>query len=580
MIPQGFIDEVQNRTDIVEIISSYIPMKKAGRNFKAACPFHGEKTPSFMVSPQKQIFHCFGCGEGGGVIQFIMLYEKSTFVEAIEILADRLGLKTPQQSGERGNLKGLLYKVVDEAALFFASNLILPHAKVVCDYLSERGIGPEVIKQFRLGFSGGRNSLISHMRQKNFTLDALSKASLAIFRNDSYRDLFRDRIMFPICDVRSRVVGFGARIYGRNDKAPKYINSLENPLYSKREHLYGLNLSKDEISKKDSVIVTEGYLDMIVPFIHGVKNIVASLGTALTVEQIRVIRRYTTNITLVFDSDKAGQMAVLRALDLLLENDLQVRVVRLPEGMDPDSLIREKGKKAFCALLDECQDFFNYKLDVLKVTTDVNTIEGKANIAKGMLTTIAKLNSEVRKYEYIRKLASAINVKEEVLLAEFNKVGAPTPSRQPSLFKAKVNEPLSITEKILLKYMLTNKKSIPLLKKSVREEDFDSNLAKRVVTHFFNTYSDEESFSCSNIINTLDDKQTSGFIAKILMDDDIPMEKEFFKSSILKLRKNRAKVAREQLKNEIKNAEAEGNRDKLKVLVNKYDKINSEVRNG
>ncbi|UCD15320.1 MAG: DNA primase, partial [Candidatus Omnitrophota bacterium] len=320
MIPQKFIDEVQTRTDIGEVISSYIPLKRAGRNFKALCPFHGEKTPSFMISPQKQIFHCFGCGQGGTVIQFIMQYEKASFVEAIEILARRLGLEIPYQRGEKQKLKTILYDAVEQAAQVFNKNLLSRTAAPVMSYLNKRGISKEVIEQFRIGYAAGRNALADNLRKKGFSLEVLEKSSLVIARESGFRDLFADRIMFPVCDSRARVVGFGARLWRQSSSAPKYINSLENPLYSKRQHLFGLNFAKDHILKEDCVIVVEGYLDMIIPFMAGIKNIVASLGTALTSEQIRLIRRYTTNIVLVFDSDKAGQAASLRALDLLLEN--------------------------------------------------------------------------------------------------------------------------------------------------------------------------------------------------------------------------------------------------------------------
>ena len=285
-----------------------------------------------MISAQKQIFHCFGCNAGGGAIQFVMLYEKTTFVEALEILASRLGMVLPQTGGDSGNFKKRLFEAMEHAVEFFQAELSLEKNRAAKKYLNERGIGEETIRQFKIGLSPvSGEALVKHLRDKGFTLDILEKASLAISRGEEYRDLFRNRVMFPIFDIRSRPVAFGARLW-QNVDGPKYINSIEGPLYSKREHLYGLNFSKDDVIKNDALIIVEGYLDMISPFMLGVRNVAASLGTALTEEQIRVIRRYTGNIVLLFDPDKAGQMAALRAIDLAVENDLKVFAVLLPPG--------------------------------------------------------------------------------------------------------------------------------------------------------------------------------------------------------------------------------------------------------
>ncbi|MFA5271954.1 MAG: DNA primase [Candidatus Omnitrophota bacterium] len=576
MIPQSFIDEIQTRTDIVEIISGYIPLKRAGRNFKANCPFHGEKTPSFMVSQQKQIFHCFGCNEGGGVIQFLMLYEKMTFIEAVETLAKRIGLTMPNISQEKDRFKNILYECLDEASLFFYNNLIEDkNSSAAQIYLNKRGIGTEVIKQFRLGYSLGRNTLIDYLRNKNFTLQVLEKASLAVSGGQGYRDLFRERIMFPIFDIRSRVIGFGARTISTADNIPKYINSIESQLYSKREQLYGLNFSKDEIAKLDEAIVVEGYLDMIIPFMYGIKNIVASSGTALTVEQIRLLRRYTQNITLVFDSDKAGQMATLRALDLLLENDLKVKVVRIPQGYDPDSLLRAKGKDFMLNLLKEKKDFFEFKMDVLKKMYDIESISGKTKIAQEIFVTLNKLSSEIEKYEYIKKLSPYLKVKEEILIAEFKKSFSKKDTRTQSVAQNRANELFPVTEKVLLKFMFSNKKAFSLIRKNLHEEDFAYPLAKKTVSYFFKNYNNGDvDLSSPRIIASIDDKEVSGFVSKILMDDDIPLDSEVFKSSVIKLREIRGRNIKTKLRKDIKEAENTGNKERLKVLIDKFNKMN------
>jgi DNA primase len=591
MIPQKFIEEVQSRTDIVEVIASYLPLKRTGRNFKAHCPFHGEKTPSFIVSPQKQIFHCFGCGEGGGIFQFVSLMEKVNFPEAVEILAKRLGLEIPYEKGKDQGLKARLYEAVNEAATFFHNNLKNDkNCQTHLNYLKKRGIADKTIDKFRIGYAAGNNTLLNHMRKKGFRLEILEKVSLVTSTRGSFRDLFCDRITFPIFDVRSRIIGFGARRAKETPNSPKYINSLENTLYSKREQLFGLNFSKEEISKKGEVVVVEGYLDMIIPFMREVKNIVASLGTALTIEQIRLIKRYASTVILIYDSDKAGQAATLRSIDLLLENDLKVKVVSLEAGFDPDSLVRKKGKDYFLKLLEERRDFFEYKLDILKKTHDSSSIEGKSKIAGQMLATIDKLNSEIEKYEYIRNLSHKLGVKEEIMIAEFRNAFSKktdTYQKQNSYATARVsnnssinNEPLSITEKVLLKSMLTNSKAFSLMRKNLKEEYFNSYLARKTVAFFFNNFNENKDCNVSQLLGKIADKEISGFVSKIIMDDDIPLNNDLFKESLLKLRKKGVVKLKKDLQDQIKEAEAKGDKSKLRELINKYGKINSEVRNG
>ncbi|MCK4912132.1 MAG: DNA primase [Candidatus Omnitrophica bacterium] len=589
MIPQQFIEEVRSRTDIVELVSSYISLKKAGRNFKAVCPFHGEKTPSFVVSPQKQIFHCFGCGEGGGIFQFLTLIEKVTFPEAVEMLGNKLGMVVPYQKSKNAKTKNFLYEVNGEAASFFHN--ILRESKefqAVRTYLAKRGIGPETIKKFNIGFAPGHNSLIQHMRKSNFTLEMLERASLVTSARGSFRDLFINRIIFPIFDIRNRVVGFGARTWEDLLNSPKYINSLENIIYSKRDHLYGLNFAKEEIVKEDSIIVVEGYLDMITPFMRGVKNIAASLGTALTSEQIRLVKRYTSCIILVYDSDKAGEAATTRSIDLILENNLKVKIVRLPKGYDPDSLVHKDGKEVFLKSLEEKLDFFDYKLESLKVFHAADSIEGKTNIVKEMLITLNKLNSEIQKYEYIRKLADDLGLKEEIVIAEFRNNFSKTNGfdKKKSLaesYKDKnINldkEPLSITEKVLLKFMFTNFKAFSIARKNLKWEYFHSHLAQKTVSFLFNSYSAEENGSMQQLLSRTTDKEISSFISRVLMDDDILLDKNLFKKSLIKLHKQAAVGIKKKLKIQIKEFEAKGDKTKVKELMKEYSRINSEVRN-
>jgi len=564
MIPQPFIEDIQAKTDIVEIISSYIPLKRAGRNFKAICPFHHEKTPSFFVNPQKQIFHCFGCGEGGSVIQFLMLYERVTFPEAIEILAKRLGLSIPYQRTDGINK---LYEAMQEAVLFFNKNLLDNKYTGPLKYLEERGILIDTIKKFYIGYAPGKNSLLEYLRNKGFSLENLEKTSLIVAKEDGYRDLFWDRIVFPIFDVRSRPIAFGARIWDNNIKdVPKYINSFETSIYKKREHLFGLNFAKEEILNLDSAIVVEGYLDMIVPYTFGIKNIVASLGTALTDEQINLIKRYTKNIILIFDSDKAGELATIRALDLFLENEILPKIVVLEEGYDPDTLIRKKGKDYFLKLLSNKLDFFDYKISILRKNYNIESIEGKSKIAEDMLFTINKLKSEIEKYEYTKKLSNVLNIKEELLLVELKKNYY---KKNNTSFTNQINikELIPLTEKIIFKFILNNPDLFSVVKKNLREEDFTSNISKKTFSYFL------KNNISSKFVDIILDKEINSFITEILMDEDIPVDKEIFKSSIIKLVKNRAKILKNKIKENIKEAEKNKDKERLKILIDRYNKI-------
>ncbi len=581
MIPQGFIEEIQEKTDIVDLISSYIPLKRAGRNFKALCPFHNEKTPSFFVSPQRQIFHCFGCGQGGGVLQFLMLYERMSFIESVEFLARRLGISIPYQKvSSKDRLKIILYDVVKEACSFFHNNLIsLPSAKEALDYLNSRGINKEIVDMFSIGYAPLGNRLIGYMRKRGVTIDILEKASLVVSKqNGSYVDLFRDRIIFPIYDVRKRPVGFGARIIKDKKDVPKYINSFENILYSKREHLFGLSLSKEEIVNKNSVIVTEGYLDMITPFACGIKNIVASLGTALTIEQIRIIKRYTNNIILVFDSDKAGEKATLKAVDSLIEEGMKAEIAQIPKGLDLDLAIREKGVKFVLSLLEKRIDFFDYKVDIFRNLYDIESIEGKVKIAEELLGTISKLTSEVEKYEYIKKLSQILKVKETVLLSEIRKIDKNI--RREGAFFAKRIETIPLVEKIVIKSMFSNKKVSYALKDKLNAGDFSHPLAKKTFTLFMEKVKEQPSFTYRDLLGIINDKEISSFLSEIMMDDGVKIDKNLLKDCVAKLRRNRLKTIREEIKQQIRQAESLHDTARVRELMARFNKINSEVRNG
>ena len=573
MIPQDFIDQLQQRSDIAEIISGYIPLKKAGRNYKAVCPFHNEKTPSFFVSPQKQIFHCFGCGAGGGVIQFIMLYEKVNFVEAVEIIAQKVGMSVPKSAfSPQAKLKVTLYELAAEAVDFYRANLKSNSSasKRARDYLKKRGLSEEVISQFKIGYApNSSRAVIDYMRKRGYSLNLLEKASLvAGKRSGGYIDLFRDRIIFPIFDVRHKAVGFGGRRLQNDANIPKYINSAENILYNKRQILFGLNLAKDFILKEDYAFVVEGYLDMITPYSGGIKNIVASLGTALTAEQISLLKRYTNNIFIVFDSDKAGQSAALRVLDTFLENDINVKIIMLPSGYDPDKLAREKGKDYFLHLAGQALDFFDFKMKLLKEKYSLSSINGKAEISSQMLSTIKCLPSNIKKYEYTKKLADILEIKEEVVFSELEKINTPLKSGMAKILKHQIAVP--IAEKTVIKFIFLKPKLISLVKKELSPSDFSHSLARKTIEKIFEF---EGEFNFRSFLNYSDDNEVNSFVTDLLMSNEQKMDKDIFKSCILKLRANRIKSAKVALREKIKEAEKKGDKKRMMMFMGEYKKL-------
>ena len=575
-IPEDVINEVQDRCDIVEVISGYIPLKRAGRNFKANCPFHHEKTPSFIVSPDRQIYHCFGCGVGGNVFNFLMRYERLEFPETVEMLARKVGVVLPKKefrSPQAESLNQKLYKINELAGNFYHQFLLSSKEVAAArDYLSKRKVNIESVKKFSLGFAPDSwDSLLRYLRSKNVSLSLMEKAGLSVVREDKsgYYDRFRNRIIFAISDVKSRIVGFGARVLG--DSLPKYINSPETSIYSKGRNIFGLNFSKDSIRKNNFAVIVEGYLDFIVPYQEGIDNIAASSGTALTIEQIRLLKRYTRNVVIVFDADQAGQLATLRSLDLFIEEDMNVKVVDLPEGYDPDSFVRKNNASEFKKKIKEAKNLFDYKLNLLSRQYDLNKIEGKADIAKEMLPTIRRFKNAVLKFNYLKKLAEYLSVKEESLFIELNKL------KNSNVY---VNKPVQLSlsrlrpaEKMILKLILEEKNLIDKFKDTLEMDDFQDERIKGIIALIFNLISQGKEISSNRLINLSKNEATAELIAGLSIPEelqDIDREKTF-QDCVRRLKQDRLKLRCQQLSNQIKIAEGVGDRQKINDLINQYN---------
>ncbi len=433
-IPQDKIEEIRDATDIVSLIGGVVQLRKRGKNFIGLCPFHSEKTPSFTVSADRQMYHCFGCGAGGNVFTFIMEHEKVSFVDAVRSLAEKAGITIPQAAPDEeayATEQERLYQVSRDAALFYVHCLNeIPEGAIAREYFRKREFSPETIKGFGLGYSPNSwAGLVEFAGQKSIPIDLLAKAGLVRMRDDgTWFDYFHGRAMFPIITHTGRVVGFGARKLREEDQMGKYVNSPETPIYSKSRILYGLYQAKETIRQSDHAVLVEGYADCISVFQAGIRNIVASSGTALTREQVELISRYTKNITIMYDGDTAGARASLRGLDVMLENDIDVRIAVLPEGHDPDSYVRAEGPDKFRTILAEAVSAVDYIARTYELEGKLATPEGQAQTVHAIVETIGKMKDELKQSFYIKYIAGKYRLYESTLQRELEKISAGRPA--------------------------------------------------------------------------------------------------------------------------------------------------------
>lgn len=459
-------ERIRAASDIVDVIGSYLPLKRAGANFVALCPFHKEKSPSFNVNPQRQIFHCFGCHKGGDVFAFVKEYENIDFPEAVRRLADRAKIPLEYEQGEGGqqarHIKDELLQIHEQIAQRWQNALANEAGgQVARDYLAKRGVSPEAVKLFRLGAAPDLwDDTVNWARSKGYEPGVAEKAGLILRKegSDHYYDRFRGRLMFPICDEQGRVVGFSGRILSSDEKTAKYVNSPETPIFTKSKVFFGLDKSKRAVLEAGYAIVCEGQLDLIAAFMAGVQNIVAPQGTALTADHARILKRYTEEVVLCFDSDPAGQNAAVRSLDHLLASGLAVRVAVVPPPHDPDSFIKASGGSAFKELIEGAAGFFDYYLDHLRATHDVASDKGRLAVLRGMAEAVHKTGNTVLVDKYAQKTALRLGVAPDAVRAEFRKLSRAKPAgpESPEEPAPPLRElpPASPTEQWLLKLVL------------------------------------------------------------------------------------------------------------------------------
>jgi DNA primase len=429
-IPEGIIEQIAAANDIVEIIGSYFPLKRAGGMYKALCPFHRERTPSFSVNPQKQIFKCFGCGAGGSVFRFVMDYEKVDFITAVRKLAEKANISIPEaeMSGEdyqRADMRRRLLALHGEAADFFHTCLMRTAAgETAREYFKKRGLGADVAKSWKLGFSPDAwDSLLGHLQERGYSGEELDASGLFSRNDDSGRlyDRFRGRVMFPICNDTGEVIAFSGRVLSAEQSPAKYVNSPETMLFTKGAVLFGLNKSKRALIEKKQAIVCEGQIDLITAFENGVQNVIAPQGTAFTERQARILKRFVEEVVLCFDADAAGEKAAERSLPHLLGAGLLVRCAEMPPGEDPDSLIRSRGGAAFSEVIAQSLDFFDFQLDRQARKPDFATPRGKVLAARKLAEFISLIPDAVTREAVVNNTAIRLEISSDQLRTALKK---------------------------------------------------------------------------------------------------------------------------------------------------------------
>lgn len=432
-IPEELVDDVQNRSDIVEVITDYVRLEHKGRNYIGLCPFHQEKTPSFTVTSERQMFYCFGCSTGGNVFRFIMLKENLSFPESVRYLAERVGVHIPDTDSRADERLDPTFEINALARDFYRRALAEEDSgRTARMYLEQRGIPLDVQDQFQIGYApSGWEALSGFMRRKGLTDVELVRAGIAVkSERGGVYDRFRNRIIFPVWDVRGRVVGFGGRVL--DDSLPKYLNSPETPVFQKGKYLYGLHLAKQGIREEGRVVIVEGYLDVIAAHQYGVCNVVAALGTSLTRDQGRLLMRHTMDVLVAFDADPAGIKATIRSLDILQDLGCRVGVVSVPEGQDPDQFLREQGLDGWKHLVDIATPLLEYKLHHVLAEMPSDAPQHRLNIVQQIVPNIRAMNSEVDREISILKVSAILGLNPQTVKAEIGRFGAGGPEKWPN----------------------------------------------------------------------------------------------------------------------------------------------------
>ena len=522
--PEELVEEVRAKNDIVDVISGYVRMQKKGANHWGCCPFHNEKTPSFAVNGAKQMYHCFGCGVGGNVFTFVMNYENYSFPEAIKMLADRAGVNLPEleyteEMKEKENKRARLMEINKEAAKFFYYQLRTQNGEIGSSYFKKRELSEETMKKFGLGYSGKSGKyLVQYLKQKGFEDKLIIEAGLATFsERNGLSSQFWNRVMFPISDIHGRVIGFGGRVMG--DGEPKYLNSPETPVFDKRRNLYGLNFART--ARTNNMIICEGYMDVIAMHQAGFTQAVASLGTAFTAEQANLLKRYTENVLIAYDSAGAGTKAALRDIGLLKDAGLTPKVINMQPFKDPDEFIKSKGRDAFQKRIDDAENSFYFEVRILERDFDLKDPESKTKFYREIAKKLCNFADDVERENYLEAIADKYHIGFENLRKLVNtyaaKTGLAKPVERPksgSVQKSKPEDNHKKSQRVLITWITDEPALYQKIARYISVEDFTDELYRKVAERLFSDLA-RGNYNPAAIISMFSDEEEQRLAAEL-----------------------------------------------------------------
>ena len=578
-IPDHVIDAIQARADIAEWVGRYIPLKRAGRHFKALCPFHQERTPSFIVNTDKQIYHCFGCGAGGNVFGFLMHQEQLDFPEAVRMLAEQLGVPIPETSRadeQRFAKANDLLRVTETACKYFERVLDHPdHGKSVRAYVAKRGVSDEARKRFHLGLAReGWRHLAQAAQASGLSTEQLEAAGLVSRSDTGCYDRFRNRLIFAIQDVRGRVVGFGGR--SLDDQPPKYLNSPETAVYIKGHHLFGLAQAREAMTATRRAVVVEGYFDCVTLVSLGIRDVVSPLGTALTPDQVRLLKRYVDRVVLAFDPDAAGESATLRGIELLLEAGLEVSVAKLPDGVDPDEYALKNGPAAMERLLEKSESLFDVFLREARLRHPGNRIENRVAVARQVLSNIAKVSDALIQREYVRRLAQTLDMEETAVNAELHKLlGRPAKERRRPTALAPTSgstgASMNGSERLATALILDDPARAARVAAVAQPEHFRDAGLRALYERIQLLRADGVDLTAAQILSRLEDEGQSRLAGELLgLAETIDDKEAALEETLLRLRRQARSKHLRSLQDQLRQAQDAGRDEDVDQLLNEY----------
>lgn len=528
---EAFRERVRSANDIVDVIGSHVPLKRAGGSFVALCPFHKEKSPSFHVNPTRQIFHCFGCHKGGDVFSFIRDFESVDFPEAVRRLAERARIPLETEQGgldaPQRHIKEQLLQIHEQITVRWQSALTTEASgQIARDYLARRQVSTDAVRLFRLGYAPDLwDDTVNWARSKGFDVELMEKAGLILRREGGgHYDRFRGRLMFPICDEQGRVIGFSGRVLTGDEKTAKYVNSPETPIFTKSKVFFGLDKSKRALLEARHAIVCEGQLDLIACFMSGVQNVVAPQGTAFTSDHARILRRYVEEVVLCFDSDEAGQNAAVRSLEHLLASGLAVRVAEVPSPHDPDSLIKANGAQAFRDVVTSAEGFFDWYLRRLVKQNDITTDKGRLGVLRSMADAVLRTGNAVLADTYAQKTALQLGVRPEAVRTEFRRQSgsrgpAEVPAEEPASDSPSALVRPNPLEYWLLRIVFTHEECVPWLEENLRMEWIQNATARELVRRRLQAWKEGTWTSLPGFLESLESPDLAGLLTEISAQD-------------------------------------------------------------